>query len=87
MTDPDVTSNKGVYTYVLTGEERHLSIRAFDDRMRRTAYEQPKGICPGCNEHFEIEHMQADHKTAWSNVPEGWRIIALRVECESVATG
>lgn len=66
MADPDVTSNKGVYTYVLTGEEKHLSIRAFDDRMRRTAYEQQKGICPGCNEHFEIEQMQADHKTPWS---------------------
>ncbi len=34
--------------------------------MRRTAYEQQKGICPGCGEHFEIEQMQADHKTPWS---------------------
>lgn len=66
MADPDVTSNKGVYTYVLTGEEKHLSIRAFDDRMRRTAYEQQKGICPGCEQHYEIEQMQADHKTPWS---------------------
>lgn len=66
MADPDVTSNKGVYMYLLTNEERHLSIRAFDDRMRRTAYEQQKGICSGCGKHFEIEKMQADHKTPWS---------------------
>ncbi|MGC4960377.1 HNH endonuclease family protein [Gordonia sp. DT101] len=66
MADPDVTSNRGVYAYLLTGEEKHLSIRAFDDRMRRTAYEGQKGICPGCDEHFEIEQMQADHKTPWS---------------------
>lgn len=66
MADPDVTSNKGVYIYLLTGDEKHLSIRAFDDRMRRTAYEQQKGICPGCGEHFEIDQMQADHRTPWS---------------------
>lgn len=66
MADPDVTSNRGVYTYVLTGEEKYLSIRAFDDRMRRTAYEQQKGICPGCDQHYEMAQMQADHKTPWS---------------------
>lgn len=66
MADPDVTSKKGVYAYLLTGDEKHLSIRAFDNRMRRTAYEQQKGICPACGQHFEIEKMQADHKTPWS---------------------
>ncbi|MEP1126320.1 MAG: DUF262 domain-containing protein [Ilumatobacter sp.] len=66
MADVDVTSNKGVYIYVLSGDERHLSIRAFDERMRRTAYEQQKGICPGCSEHFDISQMQADHKVPWS---------------------
>lgn len=34
--------------------------------MRRTAYEGQKGVCPGCDEHFQIEEMQADHKTPWS---------------------
>lgn len=66
MADPDVTSNKGAYTYVLTGVEKHLNIRAFDARMRRTAYEQQKGSCAACGEHFEIEAMQADHKKPWS---------------------
>lgn len=64
--NPDVTSIEGAYTYVLTGEEKGLSIRAFDSRMRRTAYEKQKGICPGCNEHLEIEQMQADRRTSWS---------------------
>lgn len=66
MGDDDVTNNRGTYLYVLTGEEKHLSIRAFDNRIRRAAYEQQRGICPGCSEHFEIEKMQADHKTPWS---------------------
>lgn len=64
--DPDVTNHKGIYTYVLTGAEKHLSIRAFDARMRATAYEQQAGICPGCGEHFELHEMQADHKIPWS---------------------
>ena len=66
MADVDVTKKKGIYAYVLNGEEKHLNIRAFDSRMRREAYESQKGICPGCDKHFEIEEMQADHKTPWS---------------------
>lgn len=74
MADVDVQRKKGIYTYVLNGDEKTLSIRAFDARQRREAYENQKGICPGCGEHFEIEQMQADHKTPWSKggktVPE-----------------
>lgn len=35
MADEDVTKKAGVYEYLLTGKERCLSIRAFDDRMKR----------------------------------------------------
>lgn len=66
MADPDVTKKGGVYAYLLTGEERHLSIRQFDDKEKREAYERQKGICPACGEHFELEQMQADHITPWS---------------------
>lgn len=66
MADVDVTRKKGIYTYVLNGEEKHLNIRAFDSRQRREAYERQKGICPACGEYFEIEGMHADHITPWS---------------------
>lgn len=66
MADDDVTAKKGIYYYVLTGEERYLSIRSFTDSQKRTAYEQQKGICPKCNKHFEITEMQGDHITPWS---------------------
>lgn len=66
MADVDVQKPKGIYSYVLDGDEKSLSIRAFDSRQRREAYEQQEGICPGCSEHFTIEQMQADHKTPWS---------------------
>ena len=66
MADDDVTSKKGIYVYVLTRQEKHLSIREFDNRMKRSAYERQKGICKKCGKHFELEQMEADHITPWS---------------------
>jgi hypothetical protein len=63
--DPDVQNIRGVYLYVLTGKEKHLNIRQFDERMRRSAYERQKGVCPDCNETFKIEEMEADHIKPW----------------------
>ncbi len=64
--DEDVTNQRGIYEYLLDGNENHLSIRTFTPKMARTAYERQKGICPRCKKHFEIEGMQADHITPWS---------------------
>src|SRR3990167_866019 len=70
MQDEDVTKKSGIYPYVLTKQERHLSIRAFNDKMKREAYERQKGVCTArkaiCgNAHFEIDEMEADHITPW----------------------
>jgi len=65
MMDDDVTNKKGIYTYVLTRNEKHLNIRVFTESQKRTAYEKQKGICPKCGEHFEFNEMQADHITPW----------------------
>ena len=66
LDDEDVTNHKGVYEYLLDGQERHLNIRAFTPKMARSAYERQMGICPICGKHFNIEDMQADHITPWS---------------------
>ena len=66
MMDDDVTRKKGVYQYVLTGDEKYLAIRAFTPAMRRAAYERQGGICPEDGKHFEIGEMEADHITPWS---------------------
>ena len=66
MADEDVTKKSGVYEYLLTGQERCLSIRAFDDRMKRAAYERQGGVCPYCGEHFELSEMHADHIKPWA---------------------
>ena len=65
MGDDDVTNKKGIYSYVLDGEERSLNIRAFTDNQKREAYERQKGICPRCEKQFELEDMQGDHITPW----------------------
>lgn len=65
MADDDVTNKRGIYSYVLDGRERHLNIRSFTDNQRREAYERQNGICPVCNQHYEITDMHADHITPW----------------------
>lgn len=65
MEDEDVTNKKGIYKYLITGKEKHLNIRAFSPNQKREAYERQKGICANCDEHFELEEMEADHITPW----------------------
>ena len=65
LLDEDVTNKKGIYEYLLDGQEKHLSIRAFTDKQRRESYERQKGICPQCGQPFEIEQMEADHIDPW----------------------
>lgn len=65
MVDEDVERKRGIYSYLLDGKEKHLSIRAFSPQMRREGYERQKGICPDCNKHYEFEEMEADHITPW----------------------
>ena len=65
MQDEDVTKKSGIYPYIITRNEKYLSIRSFTDKMKRESYERQKGICPKCKEHFEIEGMEADHITPW----------------------
>lgn len=73
MMDDDVQKKSGIYPFVLDGDERHLNIRAFSDKMRREAYERQKGKCPACpptgsnkTKKWDIEEMEADHITPWS---------------------
>jgi hypothetical protein len=65
MMDEDVTKKSGIYEYVLTREEKYLSIRAFTDNMKREAYERQAGVCVACGKHFELSEMEADHITPW----------------------
>lgn len=65
MADEDVTNKKGIYEYVLDKEEKHLSIRSFSDRDKRTMYEKQGGIDPVDGQHYELADMQAHHIVEW----------------------
>ena len=73
MQDEDVTKKSGIYPYVLTRQEKYLSIREFTDKMKREAYERQKGVCPFCKKKWDISEMEADHVTPWI---EGGKTIA-----------
>ena len=66
MADEDVQKKSGVYEYLLTGNEKVLSIRAFDQRTKREAYERQGHRCAICGEEFEFEQMHGDHIKPWS---------------------
>lgn len=63
--DDDVQSLRGIYEYILSGEEKHLSLRQFDDKIKRKVFEKQKGKCVRCKKIFQIEDMEADHITPW----------------------
>lgn len=78
MLDDDVTDKSGIYDYVLSGDEKKLSIRGFSESIKRKAYERQNGQCPYCtkkgiNKKYDIKEMEADHITPWN---EGGKTIA-----------
>ncbi|MGL5583739.1 MAG: HNH endonuclease family protein [Cetobacterium sp.] len=66
LVDEEVTNHKGVYYYLLTGEEKYLSIRAFQPSVKTRVYAKQGGICVRCSSHFPEKEMEADHITPWS---------------------
>lgn len=71
MMDDDVTNKKGIYTYVLSREEKYLNIRDFTESQKRIVYERQNGNCPYCiaerkeKVHYEFAEMEADHIMPW----------------------
>ncbi|EKH7232301.1 HNH endonuclease [Campylobacter upsaliensis] len=78
MQDDEIENKKGIYEYVLSGDEKHLNLRAFSDSIKRAVYEKQGGVCANSDGHIkgvkcpnekqklDIEQMEADHITPWS---------------------
>ena len=70
LLDEEVTIKAGVYPYVLNGKERHLSLRAFPDKVKLEAYTKQAGgcaaaACPERTRIFDLKEMEADHIDPW----------------------
>lgn len=79
MMDEDVTKKSWIYPYILTWDEKYLSIRAFTDKMKREAYERQNWVCKMCKEKKNIEEMEADHITPrsqwWQTTAENCQML------------
>lgn len=66
MQDDEVKSKKGIYPYLFTGNSKTLNLRSFTASQKRVGFEKQNGICVICKDKFNIEEMEADHITPWS---------------------
>ncbi len=66
MADGEIKNQAGIYTFVFSGDERDLNLRAFSDAQKTTAYSKQKGICTICKQKFKFDEMQGDHIMPWS---------------------
>ncbi|MDE2041866.1 MAG: DUF262 domain-containing protein [Alphaproteobacteria bacterium] len=65
IADEEADNKKGIYEYLLTGNEKTQNLRAFNDKIRAAKYEQQQGICLICTNHFGIDQMETDHVIPW----------------------
>jgi hypothetical protein len=79
MKNEEVTNKKGIYRYILTGEDKYLNIRSFTENQKTETYERQKGICIKCKKRFELSEMEADHITPWheggKTIPENCQML------------
>lgn len=69
--DSEVQTKRGICPYVLTRDEHFLGLRSFPIDMKMEVWEKQKHHCanPNCPNHdkeFELEEMEGDHITPWS---------------------
>ena len=62
----EIQNQRGIYPYVLNGDEKYLNLRIFSDAVKQRVYEKQGGICAISGEKLKIEEMEADHITPWS---------------------
>lgn len=70
MMDDEVQARRGIYQYVLDGDERHLNLRTFTPAQKRQIYERDGGKCQGqwCGgvDIADLGDGEFDHVTPWS---------------------
>lgn len=76
--DDEVQTISGIYQYIIDGEEKHLSLRTFDNKIAQRVYEKQNHKCPYCDQNkdghtystkkheYALKDMEADHIVPWS---------------------
>ena len=72
MRDSEIQRPNGIIPYVLTGDERHLDLRAFPEDIKLAVWEQQGHHCKLCDKEFDMEFMEGDHIKPWR---EGGRTV------------
>jgi hypothetical protein len=71
MQDEEVQRKSGIYAYLLTKDEKHLSLRLFSDKVKSEAYSKQGGVCgntvscPEGGRKLKLEEMEGDHIDPW----------------------
>ena len=65
MCDSEIQRQLGIIPYVLTGNERHLDLRAFPEDIKLAVWENQSHICPLCGKEFDFELMEGAHIKPW----------------------
>lgn len=65
ISDEDVTREVGIPMYLVTGEEKHLSIRSFTLKEKTSKWKEQNKKCAYCGKNIELKDSAADHKEAW----------------------
>lgn len=77
--DDEVENDRGIYAYLLTGEEKTLNLRTFDEKTKQKTYASQQGMCPTCKKHFTFQEMEADHILPWKDggktIPENCQML------------
>ena len=68
----EIQKPQGIIPYVLTGDERHLDLRTFSDKVKLAVWERQSHKCAICGKEMDMAFMEGDHITPWR---EGGRTI------------
>lgn len=93
--DSEVQKKAGIYEYILSGDEKCLNLRTFDDNLKAELFEKGKNHvsgkfeCPICHKEYNIDELELDHIVPWSKggktIPENCQLLCKSCNCSKGA--
>ena len=66
VADEDVTNQRGIVPFIVTGKPHHLQLRAFTAAVKARKLAQQGGLCADDGKPLALEDADADHIVPWS---------------------